>query len=185
MVTVTTLWLPVLLSAVLVFVVSSLIHMVLGYHARDHARLPDEAGVRAALRPFAIPPGDYSVPHAGSMKEMGSPEFGAKMQEGPVALLTVRPTGSPGMGPMLGLWFLHGLAVAVVAAYIAGRALGTGAEYLDAFRFAGTAAFACYAMGEPIQSIWFGRRWSTTARNIFDGLVYALVVGGVFGWLWP
>lgn len=185
MVAVTTLWLPILLSAVLVFVVSSIIHMVMPYHRSDYAQLPDEPGVRAALRPFAIPPGDYAVPYASAPKEMGTPEFTARMTEGPVALLTVRPNGPPAMGGALGAWFAYSLVVGVFAAYVASRALPLEADYLAVFRMVGTTAFAAYALALPSSSIWFGRQWSTTFKLMFDGLVYALVTAGVFGWLWP
>jgi hypothetical protein len=185
MVPVMSLWLPILLSAVLVFIVSSIVHMVLPHHRTDYAPLPDEDGVRAALRPFAVPPGDYAVPYAASPKEMGAPAFVARMEEGPVALLTVRPSGPPRMGANLLQWFVYTLIVGVLAAYVTSRAIGAGGEYLDVFRFAGTTAFAAYAMALPSSSIWFGRKWSTTLKMMADGLVYALLTAGVFGWLWP
>ena len=46
-------------------------------------------------------------------------------------------------------------------------------------------AFACYAIAGWQDSIWFKRSWSTTLKNTFDGLIYALVTAGTFGWLWP
>jgi hypothetical protein len=38
---------------------------------------------------------------------------------------------------------------------------------------------------QPVDSIWFFRHWSTSLKNVFDGLIYALLTGGVYGWLWP
>jgi hypothetical protein len=183
MVPVTSLWLPILLSAVLVFVVSSIIHMVLGYHNSDVAAVPGEDQVREALR--QVPPGDYVVPHAGSMAGMKSPEFIEKMTKGPVLILTVRPSGPPSMNQSLMLWFLFCVLVSVFAAYVAGRALGPGATYLDVFRFAGTTAFAGYGLALLQGSIWWSRKWSATLKSVFDALVYALVTAGVFGWRWP
>lgn len=185
MVSLLALWLPILVSAVAVFLVSSLIHMALRYHANDFRKLPDEDGVMNALRPFAVPPGDYMFPRAGSMKEMGTPEYAAKHKAGPVALITVLPPGKMSMTGSLVLWFVYGLAISVCAGYIAGRALAPGAHYLDAFRFAGTTAFLGYAAAQWQNSIWFGRAWRTTIMNTVDGLIYGLVTGGVFGWLWP
>ena len=52
------LWLPILLSSVIVFVVSSIIHMALPWHNSDYPKVPNEDKVMDALRPFAIPPGD-------------------------------------------------------------------------------------------------------------------------------
>ncbi len=185
MVTIPELWLPILLAAVLVFAASSVIHMFLGYHAGDLEAVPSEERVRAAFRDASIPPGDYALPRAGSMKEMSDPEFIAKQEEGPVAIFTVLPSGPIRMGPLLGKWLVHLLLVALIVAYLTGRTLAPGAEYLDVFRIAGTAAFAAYAVGEWPQSIWFGRKWSTTLKNTFDGLIYALLTAGVFAWLWP
>lgn len=185
MVGIISLWLPVLLSAVGVFVVSSLIHMVLGYHRSDHKELPDEKGAMDALRPFAIPPGEYAFPRAEDHKQMATPEFQAKLDAGPVAFMTVLPSGPFTMGASLVQWFVYSVVVGIFAAYVAGQALPVGAHYTKVFQFTGVVAFACYAVGGWQASIWYRRSWLTTAKNTFDGLVYALVTAGFFGWLWP
>lgn len=185
MVTLLSLWLPILLSAVAVFVASSVIHMALGYHAGDYQALPDEEGIGAAIRTAGVPPGDYAIPHADSMKAMGSPEYQEKMNRGPVAILSVRPSGPTNLGKQLGAWFVFSVVVSIFAGYMASRAGGAGADPMHVFRFAGTTAFAAYALGTWSESIWFGRKWSTTLKNTIDGLVYALVTGGIFAWLWP
>ena len=46
MVSISALWLPILLSAVIVFVASSIIHMVLPVHRGDYRKLPEEDRVR-------------------------------------------------------------------------------------------------------------------------------------------
>lgn len=185
MVPLASLWLPILLAAVFVFIVSSIIHMVIGYHRSDYGKLASEDEVMAALRKFDIPPGDYMMPCAGGPKGMKSPEFQEKMKTGPVAVITMMKCGGPSMGKSLILWFLYCIVVGVFAAYIAGRALGPRADYLDVFRFAGTTAFAGYSLALCQNSIWLGRRWSTTLKSMFDGLIYALITAGTFGWLWP
>ena len=91
MVPLVTLWLPIVLSAVIVFLASSLIHMLLPYHRTDFRRVPDEEKAMEALRKFDIPPGDYLVPCAGSPKEMKSPAFVEKLTKGPVAFMTIMP----------------------------------------------------------------------------------------------
>src|SRR5262245_29186068 len=179
------LWLPIVLSAVLVFVVSSIIHMMTPWHKGDYRRLPDEDKVMDALRAFAIPPGDYMVPRPASMEDMRSPEFAEKMKKGPVMVLTVIPSGLPSMTSNLIGWFVYSLVVGVFAAYVAGRALPAGAPYLAVFRLAGTTAFAGYALALWQFSIWYHRSVATTARSTVDGLVYALLTAGTFGWLWP
>ncbi len=185
MVSVLSLWLPILLSAVIVFLVSSLIHMVLGYHRTDFRKVPSEDQVMGALREFGIPPGDYVIPCAGSSKEMGSPEFIEKATKGPVAFMTVIPSGPPAMGKSLVQWFLYCLVVGLFAAYIGGRAVGPGADYLAVFRFTGCTAFVGYALALWQNSIWYRRAWSSTLKSTFDGLVYGLLTAGTFGWLWP
>ncbi len=185
MVPVLSLWLPILLSAVIVFLVSSLIHMVLGYHRTDFRKVPSEDQVMDALRGFGIPPGDYVIPCAGSSKEMGSPEFIEKTTKGPVAFMTVIPSGPPAMGKSLVQWFIYCVVVGLFAAYIGGRAVGPGADYLAVFRFTGCTAFVGYALALWQNSIWYRRAWSTTLKSTFDGLVYGLLTAGTFGWLWP
>ena len=183
MVTVTSLWLPILLAAVLVFLASWLIHMLLPYHRTDVAKLPDEEPARDVLRP--VPPGDYVIPHAGSPSAMGSPEWIEKATKGPVVYMTVLPSGPPTMTRSLGLWFVYCIVVGVFAAYVAGRALGPGATYLDVFRFAGTTAFAGYGLALLQGSIWWGRKWSTTFKSMVDALIYASLTAGTMGWRWP
>jgi len=184
MVPIPTLWMPILVSAVLVFVASSLIHMVLKYHANDYGPIPGGEGAAAdALRPLER--GQYVIPYATSMKAMGEPEYLEKMQRGPVALITVRRPGPPDMGRSLLSWFFFSVAVSIFAAYVAGRALGPGAEYLAVFRFTGVVAFLAYAVGSWPESIWFGRPWSTTLKTTLDGAIFSVLTAGSFGWLWP
>jgi hypothetical protein len=185
MVSLMSLWLPILLSAVLVFVISSLIHMVLPYHKNDFRALPAEDEVMDALRRTDLPPGDYALPYASSMEEMKSPEYTQKRERGPVAFMTVMKPGQVSMGPQLAQWFAFSIVIGIFAGYIAGRALSPGAEYADVFRFVGAAAFGAYSFALWQYSIWFHRSWSTTLKFSFDGLIYAVITAGVFGWLWP
>jgi hypothetical protein len=185
MVTIASLWLPILVSAVFVFVASSVIHMALPYHRTDYGRVAAEDDVMDALRRFDIAPGDYMIPCAGGSEGLKDPAFVDKMKKGPVLVMTVMPGGMFNMAPQLAQWFVYCLVVGVFAAYVAGRALPPGADYLAAFRFAGVTAFSGYALAQWQSSIWYKRAWSTTLKNTFDGLVYGLLTGGVFGWLWP
>jgi hypothetical protein len=180
-----TLWLPILLSSVIVFVVSSLIHMVTPWHNSDYPKLPNEDRVMDALRPFAIPPGDYMMPRASSRQEMRSPVFAEKFKRGPAMMFTVWPGGSMAIGKQLVQWFLFSAVIGCFAAYVAGRALPAGAPYLQVFRFAGVTAFLAYAGALWPMSIWYRRAWITTIKGSVDGVVYALVTAAIFGWLWP
>jgi len=176
---------PIVLSAGIVFVASSVIHMVLPYHRNDLRKLPKEDEVMDALRRFNISPGDYVVPHAGSPAGMKQPEFVEKMKKGPIVVMTLAPGGPPSMGKSLLLWFLYSLVVSIFAAYIAGRALAPGAHYLEVFRFAGCSAFMAYSLALLQNSIWYKRSWGMTLKTMFDGLLYGLLTAGTFGWLWP
>lgn len=185
MVPLTSLWLPVLVSAVLVFLASSLIHMVLGYHNSDYAKMPREDDMLKALAPFSIPPGDYFLPHAGGMKAFNDPVFQAKWKKGPVATLTVLPSGTNFMGAQLAQWFVYAGVVAFFSGYVASRTLGPGADYLMVFRVVATTAFMGYALGLWQMAIWYQRSVTTTLKSTFDGLLYGCLTGGAFGWLWP
>lgn len=185
MVSVPSLWLPILLSAVAVFAASSVIHMVFKYHQTDYGPLPNEDEVMEALRMSAVGPGEYVVPHAEDASTLKEPSYQEKAKKGPVAFITMVGQWTPSMGKQLGQWFVYAVVVAVFAAYVTGRALGPGAAYLEVFRFAGTTSFIAYAVGLWQQSIWYGKPWSTTAKNTLDGLIYALLSAGLFGWLWP
>ena len=185
MVPIFSLWLPILLSSVLVFIGSSLVHMVFKYHANDMKRLPDEDATVDAIRKLNIPEGQYIIPHAGSMQAMNSPEFQEKVKNGPRAIINIWPGGNPSMAPYLAQWFIYSLVVGVFGAYVAGRALEVGAHYLAVFRFVGVTTFACYSIAGWQESIWYKRPWSVTLWNTFDGLIYAMLTAGTFGWLWP
>ena len=186
MVGVLALWLPILVAAILVFAGSSIIHMFLPYHRTDFGKVPDEDGVMAAMRAFNIPAGDYVIPNAGSPEVMKSEEFQEKAKKGPVWFMTVLPSGDPfAMGSQLAQWFVYCIIVGFFAAYITGRAVGPGAEYLSVFRFAGCTAFIGYSLAHMQRSIWYKRAWSTTLKNMFDGLIYGLLTAGSFAWLWP
>lgn len=186
MVALTSLWLPILLSAVFVFVASSILHMVLSaWHRGDYAKLPGEDGVLAAMRKEGVAPGDYFFPHACGMAELKNEETAKKFQQGPVGFLTVQPSGLPAMGKALGQWFAYTVVVAFLTAYVTGRTLGASAEYLHVFRVSGTVAFLAFSGAAPMASIWRGQKWSTTVKHVIDGWIYSLLVAGTFSWLWP
>ena len=185
MVELTALWIPILVSAVLVFVASSIMHMVLPYHKSDYAKLPDEEKVMDAIRAAGVTPGFYHFPRCESHKDMKTPEYVAKMNKGPIGLLTVIRSGPPNMGKYLGTWFAYCVVVSIFVAYLTGRTLAPGTEYLQVFRVAGTAGFMAYALGLTHASIWEGRPWVNTIKFWFDGLIFACLTAGVFGWRWP
>jgi hypothetical protein len=184
MVALTSLWIPILLSAVIVFIASSIIHMVLPYHRSDYKQLPDEDKVLATLRPASLNPGLYIFPYC-THKDMKSPAIAEKQKQGPVGSMTVIPNGPPNMGKYLGTWFTYCVIIGIFTAYLTGRTVAPGASYLAVFRVAGTVAFMAYGVGQISDSIWKNQPWSNTIKHVFDGLIFALLTAGTFGWLWP
>ena len=183
MTTLAMLWLPILLSAVFVFIASSILHMVLPVHKGDYAKLPNEDDARTALRNCQIPPGQYMFPNASSMKECSSPEMVAKFNEGPVGIVIMHKTGPITMGKPLSQWFVYCVVISIFVAYLTGLKVAPGGP--DAFRIAATIAMLGHAFTSVNDSIWKGVSWCVTSKFMFDGVVYALVTGATFAWLWP
>ena len=184
MVPLSSLWLPILLSAVFVFVVSSILHMVLPYHHSDYRKLPAEDAAMAALRAPALAPGLYMFPHC-THKEMNTPEAKARFKQGPVGMMTVLPTGVPAMPKYLAKWFGYCLLIGFFSAYVAAHTLAPGTDYLQVFRVVGATAFMAYALGPLANATWKGMPLSFVMKEVIDGLIYCGVAGGTFGWLWP
>lgn len=179
------LWLPILLSAVLVFIVSSLLHMLVPIHRGDHKKLPGEEGILAAIRAQKVAPGAYMFPYPESMKQMNSPEMVKRYNEGPVGQLMIFRDGPPMIGKNLFLWFLYSVVLSFFVGYIAKLGLDRGEDYMAVFRMTGAIAILCYAVPYLENSIWKGQKWSVTFKFVFDGIIYGLVTAGTFSWLWP
>jgi hypothetical protein len=184
MVPLAALWLPIVLSAVIVFVASAIMHMVLPYHRSDYQKLPDEDKVLAALRSVGLKQGLYTFPFC-THQDMKSSAAIEKFKQGPVGMLTVFPSGPPAMPKFLGMWFVFCLIVGLFDAYLTGHTVAPGAPYPAVFRVAGTAAFLGYGLGHLSDGIWKGQPWGMTIKEVLDGLVYGLLTAGTFGWLWP
>jgi hypothetical protein len=183
----TSVWLPILLSAVVVFVISSLIHMVLKWHSKDYGALTNEDAVREAIRAGNPTPGRYVMPQCKEMKDMATPEMKRKYEEGPVAHLTVLPNGAPKMGKYLGQWFLWSLVVSIVAAYLAVRIYDFGHpnQARGAAKLVGAITFIAHGFGTVTESIWTGRPWGQTVKYLIDAALYGAGAGAVFYYMWP
>jgi hypothetical protein len=184
MVPLVALWLPIVLSAVIVFVASSIMHMVLPYHKNDYSQLPDEDKVVSGLRAANLQRGLYVFPYC-THKDMKSPAMMDKYKQGPVGFLTILPSGPPAMPKFLIQWFVYCLLIGFFVAYLTGHTVPAGTDYLAVFRVAGTAAFMAYGLAHLSNGIWKGQMWASTVKEVFDGLVYGLLTAGTFGWLWP
>jgi hypothetical protein len=183
MVSIASLWLPILLSGVIVFIASSLLHMLLNYHRADYAKLPNEDAVLAAVS--SVPGGDYMAPYSEGRDSMKDPAFREKVSKGMIVLTVMRSGMMDSFKRALMWWFMYSLVVSVFAAYITGRALGPGATYGQVFRFVATTAFIGYSLALWQRTIWFGMKVGTAIRGSIDGLIYGMLSAGVFGWLWP
>jgi len=185
MVSMSELWLPILLSAVFVFLVSSILHMVIPIHKGDYKKIPGEDLVLEQMRGQGLSPGSYMFPCPKDMSDMGTPEMCEKYKRGPVGFLTVVPSGAPGMGKNLVQWFIYSCLISVFVGYTATLGLDRVATYSAVFRLTGTVAILGYALSALPESIWKGQGWVITLKFVFDGLLYGLVTAGTFGWLWP
>ena len=133
----TVLWLPILVSTVLVFFASFIMHMVLTYHRSDYRKLSDEDPVTDALRNANATPGpNYFFPFC-SFEEMKSPAMIEKMKRGPVGFITLLPPGPPAMGRNLVQWFIYCLVISTFAAYLSGNVLAPGSAFLQVVRVVG------------------------------------------------
>jgi hypothetical protein len=180
------LWLPILLSGVVVFMISSLIHMVIKWHAPDYRGFANEDAVRDAIRAGNPTPGRYVVPYCAEMKQMGSEAMHKKYREGPVGHIVIAATGVPNMGKYLGLWFLWSLAVAAIAAFLATQLLGLEHQHARAAaKLVGAVTFIAHGFGTMQESIWMARSWSSSVKYLLDAALYAVGTGCVFLWLWP
>jgi hypothetical protein len=185
MLTFASLCLPILVAAVGVFVASSLIHMVFRWHNADYRKLANQDEVRAALLQGQVTPGQYTLPHCLGPADMNSPDNRQRFVDGPVGFIVLRPAGLPKIGPHLLQWFLLTLAVAATSALIASAVLGRGAAPGAVFRFFAGVSFLAYAAGAVSDGIWKSQPWGAVSKDLLDALIYALVSGAVFAWLWP
>ena len=175
------LWLPILASAIGVWILSALVWMVFPWHKSDFSKTSDEEAVRASLKGLA--PGFYNVPHVLSPNELKDPEVEKKFTDGPLAFITIVPSGVPQMGGKMLASFAYNLFVGMLAAYMVTRTASANADYLEVFRIAGSTSFIAYGVAYIQDSIWFGRPVSITVKSLFDAFLYGLVAGGFFGWL--
>ena len=184
MVTVGSLWIAIIVAAALVFIASSVVWMAMPWHKKDWKGLPDEEAARRAIG-GGLAPGQYMVPHVVTRSMLKEPAYQKKIEEGPVVFMTVIPRGMRGMGRNMTIWFFYCLAVGGMVAYVTTRTLQPGAQYLTVFRLAGTVSWLAFGWSTFAESIWFGRPWSNTFKQLFDSLIYASLTAGAFASQWP
>lgn len=181
MVSLTSLWLPILVSAVALFFLSFLSWMVLPHHKSDWKGVPDDQAFRDALNGLNIPPGNYMFPYAETSAEMQSAEFLERQRQGPNGTLQLWE-GLNSMSRNLVMQFLYLLGSAFCLAYLGTLGLASGADFMAVFRFMGTAGILMFTAGSIPHAIWFKFR---LPGYLVDGLLNGLAVGLIFASLWP
>lgn len=179
------LWQPILLSALLAFVASALVWTVLPHHKNEWSGFAEEGGLLDAIRKSNPAPGFYGFPWANDPKERRSPEFMKRLEAGPAGYVTIMRPGPMSMGKMMAQSFIYNVIVSIFVAYLARHALDRGAGHLAVLRITGTAAILAYVFATVPESIWFGRPWKSFWLGAVDGVVYGLLTGATFSWLWP
>lgn len=179
------LWLPILATAVGIFVMSSIIHMVFKWHNSEYRALGNEDEIRQAIAKAQLTPGMYSTPHCTDMKDMEGERIQQQFKEGPVAFITLREPGAPAMGKYLAQWFALNVLVAVLCAFLSLQTFGLQGDAHQAGHLAGLVAIIAYGCGTLQESIWMGRPWSASLKNILDAAIYGVITAVAFWQLWP
>lgn len=182
-VSLTDLWLPIVLSSVFAFIASAIIWMVLPIHKSDYNKLPDEDKMLQAVRDQNLAAGMYVYPMC-KPQDMKNPEMLAKYKAGPWGYI-IASSGPHNMGVSLGMWMVNLLLISTAIAFLASKAFLPSAAYMKVFTFVLVAAFIAHGGGVLTDSIWKGRPWKAMPSSVFDAVVYALLTAGTFGWLWP
>lgn len=177
--------LPAGVAAVLAWIASILVHLVLKYHNSDYNQLENELDVASALGATKPAPNIYNLPFCTDMKALEDDGMKRRFEDGPVALITVLPNGLPPMGKLIGLQVAYFLIGALLIGYCVSLALAPGAPYMQVFRVTSAVAFLAYGWAVIPFAIWYGHPWSVTAKYLLDALIYGLVTAGAYAWLWP
>ncbi len=178
------LWLPILVSAVIVWILSAIVWMALPHHKRDFIALPDEDGFMEHLRQSGIKPGNYVFPDFRDPKAMKSEKIQKALEGGPVGHLSVWRTPLT-MGDKMIATFVVYLVVSTLIAYLTRVALPGAAPFAKVFQVAGTAGILAYSFSFIPNAVWFGSYKRTIVAHIVDGIFYGLITGVLFAWLWP
>jgi hypothetical protein len=175
------LWLPIVVSGVVLFFASAAAWLLLPHHKPEWVGLPNEVAVMKAVRETNVPPGQYMFPYCGSHEEMKSEEMKRRIETGPVGTLSVWPNPS-NMGVNMAWTVVFFIAVNAIIGYLATMALDAGDPFMDVFRFVGSAGIVVYASAPILNGIWFRRKM---VADIVDGVAYGVVTGLIFAAMWP
>lgn len=179
---ITHLWLPIAVCGVALFFCSFLAWAISPHHRGDFQKLPDEDGVRNAVKAANVSPGVYMFPHASDHKD-GKEDMKAKFASGPMGLVTVMTM--PNMGKNMALTCMVFMVVSAMIGYLLWGLLPVGAGFLPVFKAAGTAGVIAYSFSFLPNAIWFQHGLRATLLCVLDGIVYGMVTGLIFAFMWP
>ena len=178
------LWLPILVAAIVVFVASFLAWMVLPHHKPDFKGLRDEDDFLSSLRARKPEAGQYAFPFCDDYSKLKDPEYKKKYEAGPHGMMLVWP-GPPNMAKALALTFVFYLVVGFCVGYLGAFSLERGAGFMEVFRVTGAAAIFVYTLGFIPNAIWFGRTLRSVVMDVIDCVIYGILTGLIFSWMWP
>lgn len=178
------LWMPILSSVVVEFFASSFAYMVLPHHRKDWGKAPNEDALLEFVRSHDIKSGQYMFPGCQNFNELKDPDVKKRYVAGPHGTLRVW-AGMPNFGRNLILTSLLYIVIGVFVAYLATIALNQRADFKSAFRFTGIAAVMTYCLGFVGNTIWYGQPLKPFLNDLAAGIVFGLLSGAVFGFLWP
>jgi hypothetical protein len=179
----TTLWLPVLLSAAAIWVISTIVGMALPHHKQDWIGIPDEDGFMDYIRRSGIKPGNYLFPDFRSREALKSEKVETALKAGPVGHLSVWNTPVTMGGKMVATFIVY-LVVSILIAYLTRVALPGAAPFAKVFQVAATAGVLAYCFASIPNALWFGAYKRTIVASIIDGIVFGLITGAIFACLW-
>ncbi|MBL8890064.1 MAG: hypothetical protein JNL67_08805 [Planctomycetaceae bacterium] len=174
------LWLPILITGVVLFFASFVAWTVLPHHESDFSPLPNEDKLMEAIKLQNVAPGAYMFPYM-THAQAKDPEKISKYTSGPRGNVFV--WDMPNMGKNLLRTLVYFLLIAAITAYISWEALqGQTVTFLKAFQIVGAIGVLTFASSGQLNAIWFPRR---TLMDFVDGIVYGVLMGLVFGLCWP
>ena len=175
---------PILLSAIAVFVISLAGRLLIGHHKADWNELPEEGDTMEFLRKSGIKPGCYIFPLVHSKEHRTDELKEQRLEAGPWGTIHVW-TSQGNLGSRLLQTFTFHLVASFFIAYLGTLAIEPGAGFLKAFQVTGTAGILAYAFGGVPNAIWFSRHVRPAVLDVVDGICFGLITGVVFGLLWP
>ena len=178
------LWLPILLSAAGVWILSAIVWMALPHHKQDFIALSDEDAFIDYLRKSGIKPGNYVFPDFRDREAMKSEKICKAMKEGPVGHLSVWQTPVTMGGKMVATFIVY-LVVSTLIAYLTRVASPGAAPFPRVFQVAASAGILAYCFSFIPNALWFGSYRRTIVANFIDGLIYGAITGAIFAWRWP